>query len=198
MTKKTMPFATFMQTLRSTKLESSGVSGVEFLVPTEGGSDNLFLALTPCLNIRNKNFVGLFFDGKYESLELASIYITEDCPEIFNKQNRSEFFDVIRSKVGELDRNIRLLASSSHGLNLGVVGTRTQFCIASTVMLEFEADVDTITNPGTQVIIRYRDVTYRVTSIFFKNVEQRNRALFAYQFVGNVYAKSKSEAVQQF
>jgi len=201
MTEKAMSFTKFMQTLRSAEVWGGNVSGIEFLIPDEDSDPKIdgyegmtpFVVLTPCLNIRNKNFVALFRDEASGSLELSSIYITEDCPAIFDKSNRSEFFDAIRQGVTSIASEIVLLAYSTNGLSWKAVGNRMQVCIGGTVMMEFEPDASIVHDGSTQVVIRYRSVNYLVTSRYFDDISSPNRALFAYQLIGNVYAKNKSD-----
>ena len=179
-----------MQQLRLTEVAATDNPGFTFTVPGETAP---FLVITPCLNFRNKNFVVLFKDLESKSLELSSIYVAKDCEAIFDKQNRSEFFDEIRRKIRDGFPEVSLVTYATNGLNWATVGSRMQLSANATVLMEFEPTSAPISSESTQVALEYRGEPYIVTSRFFSDITPENCRLFAYQFIGNAYAKSKSD-----
>ncbi len=194
MSEKPMSFSKFMEQLNSAEVVITN-AGIEFLTTSPDGLKNPFVALTPCLNIRNKNFIALFKDAEAESMNLGSLYIAEDCPAIFDKTNRSDFFQTIRRGVQSLAPNTTLVSYANNGLNLTASGDRTRICMGPVIMMEFQP-IDVLGDNAeyaNYVDIRYRSTNYHVTSTHFQGVSYRNRRLFALSLVGNVYAKSKAD-----
>ncbi len=194
MSNKPMSFRTFMTELKECELRNHYPSGLCFYKHPDTADERPFLVITPCLNFRTKNFLVLFRHVTMKSLQLASLYIVEDCPAIFDKDNKSEFFEFIKRSIRDFtidDLLVELPVTSTSGMHWTNAGERTLGCMGPTVVIDFDPNNTTIVNHDKQTVIRYRSTDFVVTSDFFKGIAEIDRKMFAFQLVGNVYAKNK-------